>query len=251
MKEKFIQNTNLPENRVTTVIVSDYKKDIVYELNQYGIKTIISNKLYGISGGEAYHSDMSVCHLNDNKFVVARNNTNLIENLKSINSEIILSTNEISGSYPDISALNVCIFGKNLICNTKSADRNIINFCQRNNYRILHTKQGYTKCSSAIISDNAIITSDESIYRLCINNKIDVLKISVGYIELSGYDYGFIGGTCGFIDKDILAFSGNIKIHKDYDNIKNFAQNYGINIISLSRNLLYDIGGILPIKECY
>ena len=249
MQEKFIQNSNLPKNKVSVVIISDYLPEIVNELNKCGIKTITSEKLNGVDGAEAYHADMSVCHLGNDKFIVAKSSVELIKNLTDINADIIPSQYEISGKYPNISALNVCIFGKNLICNTKSADRNIICFCQRNGYKILHTNQGYTKCSCAVISENAIITSDDSIYRLCKDNKIDVLKISVGDIELSGYDYGFIGGTCGLIDKDILAFSGNIKNHKDYNNIKDFAENYGVNLLSLSNRPLYDIGGILPISE--
>lgn len=249
MHEKFIKNPNLPENKVSTAIVSNYIPEIINELNYCGVKTIISERLNGIDGSESYHADMSVCHLSDNKFITAKNNISLIKNLKNINADIILSEHEILGKYPNIAALNVCIFGQNLICNTKSADRNIIEFCQRNKYRILHTNQGYTKCSCAVISENAIITSDNSIYQLCIDNKIDALKISVGDIELSGYDYGFIGGTCGLIDKDILVFSGDVKKHKDYNNIKDFARNYGVNLLSLSRKPLYDIGGIFPILE--
>lgn len=249
MQEIFIKNPNLPQNKVSTVIISDYLSEAVNELNSYGVKTIISDKLSGINGAEAYHADMSVCHLGNSKFVVAKNNIELIKNLTDINTDIILSQAEISGRYPNIAALNVCIIGQKLICNTKSADKSIVDFCQRNEYRILHTNQGYTKCSCAVISENAVITSDSSIYQLCRNNKIDVLKISAGDIELSGYDYGFIGGTCGLIDKDILVFSGNIKKHKDYNNIKSFAGNYGINLLSLSSKLLYDVGGILPVKE--
>ena len=52
---------------------------------------------------------------------------------------------------------------------------------EKDGKRILHTNQSYAKCSSAVVGENAIITSDESIYRVCIENKIDVLKISVGY----------------------------------------------------------------------
>lgn len=247
-KEKFLENPNLPENKVSAVIVSNRISEVVDELKNYGIRTVLVERLDGVNGEEAYHADISICHLGDDKFVSAKN-TKLIKCLENMNADITQSSLEISGCYPNIAALNVCIFGSNLICNTKSADRNIIDFCQRKGYKILHTNQGYTKCSSAIISENALITSDNGIYRICKNNNIDVLKISAGGIELSGYNYGFIGGTCGFIDKKILAFSGNIKMHKDFSNIKDFVKNYGVDIISLSLKPLYDIGGILPIFE--
>ena len=68
-------------------------------------------------------------------------------------------------------------------------------------------------------------------------------------IQLDGYDYGFIGGCCGFIDKNTLVFSGNVKLHKNYEDIKAFAGNYKVDVVSLSNEMLYDIGGILPVKE--
>ncbi|MDD6490391.1 MAG: hypothetical protein PUG48_11405 [Clostridia bacterium] len=245
----FINNSNLPSNRVSCVIMSDYIPELLQEIHHYDINVIVPDKLNGTKGAEAYHSDMGVCHINNNKFVVARNNSGLINKLKLINADIIFSSDKICGTYPNISALNVCIFGNNLICNTKYVDKNIIDFCQNNRFKILHTNQGYSKCSSAIISSNALITADESIYNLCRKNQIDVLKISNGGIRLDGYNYGFIGGTCGLIDKHTLAFSGNIKLHKDYLNIKDFANNYHIDLLSLSGKILYDIGGILPVME--
>lgn len=245
----FIKTPNLPTNKVSCVIMSDYIPALVQEIHNYGISVVIPDKLDNITGTEAYHADMNICHICENKFVVARNNSGLINRLKLINADIILSSDKICGKYPDITALNVCLFGNNLVCNLNCTDKKILDFCQKNNFRILHTNQGYSKCSSAVISDNALITADESIYRLCKNNKIDVLKISDGGIRLDGYSYGFIGGTCGLIDKHTLAFSGNIKLHKDHLNIKDFAKNYNIDLLSLSDNELYDIGGILPIME--
>ena len=84
-----------------------------------------------------------------------------------------------------------------------------------------------------------------------LQNKIDVLQISAGDIELDGYAYGFIGGCCGFIDKSTLAFSGNISLHRDFADIRDFAGNYHIKLHSLTNGKLYDIGGILPVKEIY
>lgn len=250
-KSHFLKHPNLPTCKVSCVVMSDYILELVKEMQNYGIYVISPDKLNNVAGIEAYHADMSICHISDSKFMIAQNNIKLIKKLNLINADITLSSNKICGKYPNIVALNVCIFGDNLIANLNYTDKKILDFCLENNFNILHTNQGYAKCSSAIISNNALITSDESIYRLCKNNKIDVLKISNGGIKLDGYNYGFIGGTCGFIDKNTLAFSGNIKLHKDYLNIKDFAKNYNINLLSLSNEMLYDIGGILPIMEIY
>ncbi len=249
MKEIFVKNPNIPQNRVSKVIMSDFFPKFTAEMERLGISVVTPGRLDDITLSESFHSDMNVCHLGNNKFIAAKNNFYLINKLKELNADVTLSAYDISGQYPQAAALNVCIIGNSLICNTKSVDKNILGFCRRNSYKILHTNQGYTKCSSAVISDSAIITSDESIYNICIKNKIDVLKISSGYIELVGYNYGFIGGACGLINKNTLAFCGNIKTHKNYENIRDFSKNYGVSLISLSGGPLCDIGGILPIKE--
>ena len=76
-----------------------------------------------------------------------------------------------------------------------------------------------------------------------------MLKIQKGFISLPGYDYGFIGGCCGKLSKNILAFTGKIESHPDYNNIKDFCRNYNVNVLSLTNDDLLDIGGILPIAE--
>ena len=101
----------------------------------------------------------------------------------------------------------------------------------------------------AVVSDNAIITSDPGLYSLCLKNQIDVLRISPGYIELEGYDYGFIGGCCSLLAPDILAFSGAVEKHPDYQNIRSFCLNRHVFPVSLSGETLYDIGGMIQLKE--
>ena len=65
-------------------------------------------------------------------------------------------------------------------------------------------------------------------------------------IFLNGFSCGFIGGASGVVDNTIL-FCGDIRKHKDYNNIKAFANNRGFDLYSLSNNDLYDYGGILPV----
>ena len=76
---------------------------------------------------------------------------------------------------------------------------------------------------------------------------MDVLLIRQGYIELPGVDYGFIGGSSFKVNKNTLAFTGNIKLHPDYNNIKSFAHNHNVELLSLTENTMIDIGSIIPI----
>lgn len=227
--ERFVEKPNLPAGQVSEVIMSDYKPHFKRELERMGIYVTVPHKISTIVGSEAYHADMSVCHIGKNQIYFA---DKLLE--------------PVTAKKP---LLNICIFGNHVICNTKKAYTPILDILKANHMSILHTNQSYAKCSCAVVGENAIITSDESIYRICVNHQIDVLKISSGDIALDGYEYGFIGGCCGLISKNTLAFSGNIQLHRDYANIKSFTGKYHIELLSLSNEKLYDIGGILPIKE--
>ena len=244
--EKYIDFPNLPKSLVTDVIMSGNRLEFICELmNNYHINILSPSPLKNIDGAEKYHADMSVCHLGGNRFIADENNTELINGFVSLGAEF----STCSGIDAKNPKLNVCFLKNRIICNKDKTDRKILDFCTERDIEILHTKQSYSACSIAVVNENAVITADNSIYELCRVNKIDVLKIHEGYIRLDGYNYGFIGGCCGLIDKGLMVFSGDITRHPDYLNIKAFTDNYGVDIQSLGSNDLYDIGGILPVKE--
>lgn len=243
---QFLKTANIPEKSVDLVIVSDYRSEIITELvGNYHIKVISPQPLENINGSERYHADMCVLHMGENRFVVDSGNTDLKNNLKMLGADVALCSN-ISASMP---LLNVCLMNNKMICNEKKTFPEIIRYCLEHDIRIIHTKQGYTKCSIAVLNENALITSDDSVYRLCIKEKIDVLKVVCEGIRLDGYPNGFIGGCCGLLSYDTLAFCGNIKRHTDYNEIRDFALNHRIRIVSLGNGDLYDIGGIIPVAE--
>ena len=96
---------------------------------------------------------------------------------------------------------------------------------------------------------NAAITADEGIYKKLINNGIDTLKIQSGSIQLDTMSYGFIGGCCGLIGKNLLAVNGNLNLHPQSREIINFCEKHNVNIVELSKNNLYDIGSIIAIYD--
>ncbi len=226
---KWVQRPNLPEARVCEVIMSDYRPAFKSELEKAGIRVRVPKRLPMIDGAEAYHADMSNCYLGNGRLWTAD-----------------MLDSPVTAKMP---LLNICIVGRYVICHTKKAYRPILAVLQSEGMTILHTNQGYAKCACAVVGENAIITADPSIIRLCRAEGIDVLPVSQGDIALDGYPYGFIGGCCGMLDPHTLAFSGNIALHRDYHNIRSFARNYGISLYSLTNTPLYDIGGILPIRN--
>ncbi len=247
MKERFLAVPHCPENTVSRVMMSDRMPSAVRALQQNHIHVITAAVLDHIHGAERFHADMSVCtaggeHLfvaaqlsADNRAVLCREGFILHETKQPVTARC--------------PSLNICVLGDTVLCYPPTADAGLLDYLQQTGRRILTVRQRYTKCSVAVVNAHAIITADAGIAKVCRQNAIDVLKITEGYIDLEGYPYGFIGGCCGLLSRDTLAFSGRIEQHPDYRNMKDFARQYGVSLVSLSGQPLYDIGGILPLAE--
>ena len=116
-------------------------------------------------------------------------------------------------------------------------------------FPIYATAQGYTRCAAAIVDQNSVITADMGLSMVLKRAGLTVLEIQPGAIRLPGYPYGFIGGCCGLIAPNQLAFTGSLGFHPDSQKIKSFLQERGVQWIELTNEPLLDIGGIIPITE--
>lgn len=164
---------------------------------------------------------------------------------KAPNKKIIFSHNILEKNYPNNISLN-CVYLKDYFIHfLKHTDPEILKILE--NKSLINVKQGYTKCSTAIVSDSAVITSDMSIYTALNKTSIDTLLIPPGDILLPGLDYGFIGGTCGLISEGKLAFFGNLKYFKYGNEILKFLFKHNVEPIYLRNDVLIDRGSILRI----
>ena len=158
--------------------------------------------------------------------------------------ELTLSREDIGAEYPRDVKFNAALVGNTLICNKKTVSKLILDAAEDAGAKIIHVPQGYTKCSTAIISDNAIITADKPIYNACMGAGIDALLVSEGGVELPDYNCGFIGGASGNIG-DKVYFCGDLSLHPDGDTISAFCKKHGKVPISLSDRKLFDCGTII------
>lgn len=110
-------------------------------------------------------------------------------------------------------------------------------------------KQGYSKCSICVLSENAIITSDNVIHKRAVANGIDSLLISQGFIDLPGFDYGFIGGASFKISKNKIAFTGHLDKHPDKERIFSFLSLHNIKPVYITEKAVFDIGSGIQIVE--
>lgn len=249
--DKFIEIPNLPSNKVSLAIVDGrISKEIEDSLNALDINIIKTEKIMGLYDSVSYHPDMMLHHLGNNKIIVAPNiNKKLISKLKSNGFDIILGKREVGVKYPYDIAYNAARVGDSLICNIKYTDEVILENAKKIGLNIINIKQGYSKCSICIVDRKAIITSDLGIYRILTSNQIECCLIDFGGIQLSNMNYGFIGGASGYISKTELSFFGELSNHPNSEKIYSFLIKYSKKTLNLSKNIIYDYGTLIPLKE--
>lgn len=186
------------------------------------------------------HADMLVYQyqLNDSLLVHERYYNMNRDLFTDVN--VIVTDEFISDVYPHdilLNALNLngVVYGK--------VDY-ISRYIKEEAAEIVDIKQGYARCSVCRVSDTAIITADKNI-TLNLNVKnADVLLINEGFIRLNGYNYGFIGGASVKMG-DKMLFFGDINKHPDCEKIVGFCEKYGVDVLSLSDEVLYDYGSMV------
>ncbi len=219
--------------------------DEIKELNDLGIETILlpENKL--LDNEICNHADIQIFNCRNDKFIV---DSSIIGELKPLFNDITLvSCSGVKSPYPKDIKLNAAILGNKIICNSKFISPEILTFAHNENYEIIHTNQGYTKCNLCVVTDNAVLTEDDGLSSLLKNYQIDVLKIKKGNVHLSKVHYGFIGGAGCKIADDTMYFSGDISKHPDYCIINDFLNKYGVLPIYNKNRKLTDFGGLIPI----
>ena len=226
------------------IIISDKCKIICDKLNSLGYRLIYTDCVDEFISYEKNHADMQCICVKETVFLL-KNCNNLKKELDRYTSNLISTEKRAKCNYPNNILLNAKIIGKNIIGKIDALDSELVNFCTERGYNFINVKQGYSGCSILDVTENAIITTDESIYRTLLNTKIDVLKISQNGISLLGSkkgEQGLIGGASIKLSDSILFF-GDIRNHEDYYNILDFCNKRNVSIDFIKEFNLTDIGG--------
>ncbi len=247
MSERFLKNPNLPENKVTTVFANVDDNALKMRFEDLSIKVVNVNENTLLDAPVSYHADILANYVGKSTFLVDKNQTELCNFIKNCDGKTVIIEN-IKSPYPNDCLLNFADIGDYIICNKSILTDEIVDLLPEK--VIIDVKQGYSKCSVCICKHNTIITDDISIYNAVSQyDNIKSLFVEKGSVRISKYNYGFIGGCCGLIDKDILLFNGDLSTHTDFDKIINFLYDNGINYIDIKGKPLTDIGSIIPIME--
>ncbi len=243
----FIKCPNLPQKSVTSLICGSDDERIMSFFAAQGINVLKSEINPDIAQPVSFHADMACLHLGDDIIISDKRQTILMSSLEKMGMTVHKTAESIRGKYPSDIKLNVAVVGDFAIGNFKYADTALSELLK--NKTLLNVKQGYSKCSVLVLNESAVITDDESIYKISSDNGIDSLLIRKGDISLDGYDYGFIGGASGKITPDTVIFFGDIEKHRDFDSICLFLKKNGCRYACTDSGKLRDIGGIIALTE--
>jgi hypothetical protein len=246
---EFIKTPFIPERKVSHVLIDGRASaDILSGLEDLGIKPILTPLSAGLYEAVTNHPDMLVHPVGDNILVVAPDVYEFFNSvLEPLKFRLIRGKSVLKSNYPENIAYNVARINNLAFHNIRYTDPVIRQYFEQHGVKMINVKQGYAKCSTCIVSDHAIITSDRGIARTADNYNIDVLLITPGHILLPGLNYGFIGGATGLVSKNLLVVAGMLNNHPNYIDIVEFCSKYNVSIRSLGKGQVIDIGSIIPI----
>lgn len=150
---------------------------------------------------------------------------------------LICGQTKVSFKYPADIAYNAFEVCDTLICKENSTDIKVKDLSSK----IINVSQGYAKCSTVTVNENAVITSDTGIRDACQKAGAEVLFVRNDTVRLEGYGTGFIGGASAVTDKEII-FTGDAALHPDFTEIKNFIESFGKKVSIIKGCPLYDYG---------
>lgn len=232
-------------NERHTVLMSPADSKLIENLYKLDIDVIPTLPNKSLRTNEQYHADMQLLVINKTAFV-SESIIELYDILKGYFDELIVCEKG-KESYPDNVFLNAAFIDNKLYCKVKSLSIKVKEYCESQGIELVNVNQGYTKCSTLIVNDKAIITADPTIHKAAKTNGVKSLLITPGFIKLDGADYGFIGGSSGKVG-DTVIFFGNILRHPDCDKIIDFLKCENTHYCCISEDVMNDIGGLVELS---
>ena len=242
-------NPYIPYKNPRYVII-DYRADdeIINYLRKLNIEPIKTIKCHELQEPVDGHPDMVIFPLNYGTFIVAPNVYDYYKKvLEDKGIKVIKGGKTLCRNYPEDIAYNVARIGRYAVHNTKHTDQVLKYYLEEAGVEFIHVNQGYTKCSTASISENKALTSDFLIHEKLISYNIDCMYIDPKIVHLKGYDHGFIGGCAGRINENIFLSTGKIYDENILIPLKQFIQAAGYIYEEASSRQIIDLGSLIPI----
>lgn len=237
--------SRLPARPARAVLVSGEYPELAARVKGLGLDAITTRADVRLPKPVRWHPDMQVCIMDGGTFVLKGSG------LASKLAEYEIAAEETDsipgGAYPEDVLCNVLSWEHWALGNPGTVDRKIIQQAKAGGLEWITVKQGYAACATALVNDRAAITADNGVAKALEERGIEVLRIRPGFIELPGYGYGFIGGCCGKLAQDMMAFAGRLNSHPDGARITGFLATHNIGYVELMEHPLLDVGGMIAL----
>ncbi len=245
---KPLSQAELPDAPVRLCAVSEAAVSVIKALQERGIQVLEVKRHPKLAAPVASHPDMLLRPLPSGK-LLGMAGLRFRETLfgKGIEvREILRQPEEI---YPGDILLNSLILGNFCYGRRLSAAQELLDYCANGGLEFVDCRQGYARCSVAVAGAQLAITADKGLHHALSSRGVECLLIPPGGILLPGYNTGFIGGCCGLLDKDLLAFSGDLEKFCYGEIIMEFLDHHHVRYCSLTAGPMWDIGGIVPLLQ--
>lgn len=166
---------NLPQSPVTHIIMDNSCK--AFEtLKSMGINITDTVSINKLPIYERTHADMQVLPLDKDTVFLLRESEQLLPVLEEHYDNVIMCKDELIRTYPFNTALNCAIVKNNIFCRIDFVYDEFLWLAEDYGFNMIDTQNGYAKCSTAVVTENAIITDSKDIgKRAREENAVDVL----------------------------------------------------------------------------
>ena len=243
---KLLRCPRRPERPVRLVLISGEYPVLGQRLRELKIEVIETSFDSRLPKPTAFHPDMQACPLDLETLFVLRESS-LLKKLAFYDMIATETAGFPQSRYPGDVLCNAFAWNGFLVGNMGAIDKKLRKKALQAGLRELPVRQGYASCSAALVTETAAMVSDPGMAEALEKKGFEILRIRPGFIELPGYDYGFIGGCCGKLAPELLAFSGSLQNHPDRERILKFLSRHGVETIELTNEVLTDVGGIMPL----
>lgn len=172
----------------------------------------------------------------------------LLAALRENGIKLIKGGKDPFGAYPDTAIYNAARVGEKVFHKLEHTDAVLRRVVEEKDLKFVDVPQAYAACSVVPVGSRALVTADGGIARAARADGMDVLEVSAGSVTLPGERRGFLGGAAGIMPDGGILFIGDIEEHPDHEDIRGFAEEHGVSIMSLPSLPLYDAGRLVIIS---
>lgn len=242
---RFVETPNLPQSSVRLLAIGECgRSELETPLRALSIDCLWLPADSALDARVSAHADLLAAHMGGDCIVGA--DERIVNLLTNRGFRAIKAKSPRAAAYPGDIALNVCIVGGALFHRLDCTDAAVLELAR--GLKLVNVHQGYSRCSTCIVTDSAIITADAGIAKSAAQLGIEALIINnEGGIELEGFAHGFIGGASFKLAPDKLAFTGRLYKHPDARRVEEFIRAHGVEPIYLTERPAFDIGSAIPL----